>query len=218
MMRAILLGAWMLTAGFFSQPAWADIYSWVDADGIRHISDVNPPPGAQIFLRTPSTPAENRVEEALAREEEQDLRKARRAKEEERMREQRVALENRLAETEAKVEDAQRALERVQERLEAARARYESNRRYAGSLVYGTRFFGTPQHDRFKQRQPLHRKPFVGSVFLERPFQLGAITIPLLNFHDPFRRTAPRHTPNIRHRSAHGKPHPRRRHGGNHLP
>ena len=213
-MRTTLLAACLLVAGLWVRGAQADIYSWVDDDGVRHISNVNPPPGAEVFLRTPAAPSPALAGKARAQRATSTFEEDLRARENERLREHRTALGDRLAETEEKVEAAQRALERAQERLVAARARYESDRRFAGSLVYGTRIVVTPRHDRFRRHKPSHVKHARGSIFLDRPFRLGAITIPLFNARDHFRKPQRRWDPEKHRRPVNGKPHLKRRRGG----
>ena len=211
-MRTTFLTACLLVAGLWGQGAQADIYSWVDGEGVRHISNVNPPPGAEVFLRTPSAPSPPSTAKAPAQRETSTFEED--AREKERLRERQTALEDRLAATEEKVEDAQRALRRARERLAAARARYESERRLAGSLVYGTRIVVTPRHDRFRRHKPAHGKHTQHSIFLDRPFQLGAITIPLFNARDHFRKPQRRYDPEKHRRPVNGKPHLKRQRGG----
>ena len=213
-MRTTLLAACLLVAGLWVRGAQADIYSWVDDDGVRHISNVNPPPGAEVFLRTPAAPSPALAGKARAQRATSTFEEDLRARENERLREHRTALEDRLAATEEKVEDAQRALEGARERLAAARTRYESERRFAGSFVYGTGFVATPRHDGYRRHKPAHGKHTQRSIFLDRPFQLGAITIPLFNARDHFRRSPPRHPGAISHRQrGHDEPHDRRQRG-----
>ena len=213
-MRTTLLTACLLVAGLWGQGAQADIYSWVDGDGVRHISNVNPPPGAEVFLRTPSSPSPPSAEKAPAQREASTVEEDLRARGKERLRERQTALEDRLAATEEKVEDAQRALEGARERLAAARTRYESERRFAGSFVYGTGFVATPRHDGYRRHKPAHGKHTQRSIFLDRPFQLGAITIPLFNARDHFRKRQHRYDPEKHRRPVNGKPHLKHPRGG----
>lgn len=213
-MRTTLLTACLLVAGLWVQGTLADIYSWVDGNGVRHISNVNPPPGAEVFLRTPSAPSPAVAEKPPAQRATSTFEEDLRGREKDRLRERQKALEDRLAATEEKVEDAQRALEGARERLAAARTRYESERRFAGSLVYDTRIVVTPRHDRFRRHKPSHVRRAKRSIFLDRPFQLGAITIPLFNARDHFRKRQHRYDPEKHRRPVNGKPHLKHPRGG----
>ena len=43
----------IITAGFFlSSAAFADIYEWTDADGIKHYSNYAPPKNSRILMKT----------------------------------------------------------------------------------------------------------------------------------------------------------------------
>lgn len=223
-MRAIAISIVMLAAGLWALPAWADIYMWEDANGVKHISNLNPPPEAKVFLRTKPNPSEPSAEKRDARRQENAEQDADLLEREIRLREKEAALERRLAETEAKVEDARDELERAHKKLEDVQARYEhdraKNRWYAaGPLIYRP-VYSRWRYDRYK-RHPSGRHPGhsdrrrYGITFQTRPFQLGAVHIPLYNAHDRYRRPKPHGAGSaaLKHRHrGHAQP----RHGGRH--
>jgi hypothetical protein len=173
--------ACILAAGLFSQAAWADIYIWVDDNGVKHISDLNPPPHAELFLQTDAQPYDKAAD--LAQRETEKRQDLLRAQAEIREREERLAIQ--ASELESRMEDVeqktQEALERAEDRLQAAEERYG---RYAVSFAYVARPFGA-RHYRYKHAgHPTGHR--VVPSFEGRPFSLGAIHIPLFSARDYF--------------------------------
>jgi hypothetical protein len=70
-MRIRLLGAaWpaVLAGALVLQPAWADIYTWVDASGTVNISNLSPPEGARVTNVTHEVPQKTATRDDAARE------------------------------------------------------------------------------------------------------------------------------------------------------
>lgn len=198
-MRVLILAACILTAGLGAARAWADIYIWEDADGVRHISNLNPPPGAEIFVRTPAPPPEASAEAARGEVEAPSVQAQIRAGED-RLREQEkeADLERRLAAVEARIEEAKEELERARQGLSAAKARdrdeEESGWRYAGTVVYTPAPYSRAHPKRFRRPAWGAGRLRQGLPYLVSPFRLGAVHIPLINAHDRFRRAKPHRT------------------------
>lgn len=142
---ACLIG--ILTVWIWAPTAVADIYSWSDENGILHFTNRNPPPEAELFLKTKEGPYEEAV--ARAQTETAAQRELRRAQDEAREQEERLA--EKAAELERRTEEANRkaeeALARAEELAEAANRGYTSSRGYALGyayypLSYGYRYYG----------------------------------------------------------------------------
>lgn len=188
-MRTITLWACMLAAGLWAQAVGADIYTWVDGNGVRHITNLNPPPQAEIFLHTPEDPPTG-----IAQERRSDAEKAEdpvtAAAE---MRKGEESLAGQAAELERRIEAAGReveeTIERAQARLRAAEARRDRELRYAAPLVIVTRPSRARQDHHKAPRGRAGKRP--GTASIEgRPFHLAPIRIPLSSLGSPFRRTA----------------------------
>ena len=150
--------------------AWADIYSWMDADGVRHISNLNPPAHAEVPILTEEQDFDEVTVQA-PQEAEMQLRER-----EARLARQKVELERRIDKTEQKAQDA---LQEAEQRLAAAEARWETNRRYViPTVAYVYRPYGGPHYrhtpSRYRPGHRLGRPSLTG-----RPFHLGPIHLPL---------------------------------------
>lgn len=206
-MPSITVVACVLTATLWSLAARADIYVWVDADGIRHISNVNPPTGADVFLVT-GDPTPTDAPGSAPPSPEPDARPAEIRERADRLKKRQAALERRLADVEEKVDAARSALERAQQRLSEAQASAARETRYAGTVVYHAGYL-RPRHHRFPyHRWKSHRRGSSPSL-AGRPFRLGAVHIPLINAHDPIRRAKPRRVGDSKRYGHRGSPHPR---------
>jgi len=152
---------------------WADIYSWMDADGVRHISNLNPPAHAEVLIPTDERDFDEATVQA---QQEAEKRQMQLRERETRLARQKAALECRIDETEQKAQDV---LQEIEQRLAAAEARWATNRRYIISIVtYVYRPYGGPHHRskpfRYRPDHRLGRPSLTG-----RPFHLGPIHLPL---------------------------------------
>lgn len=188
-MRTITLWACMLAAGLWAQAIGADIYTWVDINGVRQITNLNPPPQAEIFLHTPEDPPPGSTQERRSDAEKREHPVAAAAQ----MREREERLARQAAGLERRIEAAGRAveetIERAQARLRAAEARRDRELGYATPLVIVTR----PSGDRQGHHRAAHgragNRPGTSSIE-GRPFHLAPIRIPLSDLGSPSRRTA----------------------------
>ncbi len=164
--------------------AWADIYSWKDADGIRHISNLNPPAHAEVLIPTEEGGSDEATVQARQEAEKQQmLLREREAQLARQKADQRAELERRLAETEQKT---QQVLQETEQRLAAVEARYArwaANRRYLIPVTtYGYRPYGGPHYRPKPSRYRSNHRPGHGSgrpSLTVHPFHLGAIHLPL---------------------------------------
>lgn len=199
-MRSIVFYALFLVVGLWCAPVWADIYIWVDEEGVRHISNVHAPPQAKLLLRTEDTPSP--ADDHQARQAAERQRELERAQAEIREREEQLA--RREAELERRIEAAEKNAEAARDRIEAAEARYERERKQAVAFSYVVRpykfghyrYQNRPhghRHYRFKRH---HYRPAqrYGLSIARRPLRLGSTVI---TFHSG------RHT--YREHSRHGK-------------
>jgi hypothetical protein len=114
----------------------ADIYVWTDEGGIRHFSNRDSHPEAELFLKTMEGPYEEAVERAQKENEKQ--RKLARAEADLQERKERLA--EKIAElerrTEAAKQEAQEAIERTEAIEAAAARRLRDDRWYATGTAY----------------------------------------------------------------------------------
>ena len=176
-MQAMISMICILTAAVWIPQTWADIYIWTDEDGVRHISNLNPPAYAEVLLETEEPiddvaphRAQQEVErqQAQAREREMQLDR------------QKAELERRIEETEQKTQEA---LERAEERLAAAEARYEpwtaDRSDTFSTITYFYRPYGflhyRHKHPGYHRSGNRRHSPSLAN----HPFFLGAIHLPL---------------------------------------
>ena len=172
----------LLAAGLFTQAAWADIYTWKDDDGTRHVSNTNAPPHAELLLHTDEQPQNEAA--APTRQEDENQQALRQAQA--RIRESEAKLERRRAELERRIaeaeEKAQAALEQAGDRVTAAEARYdrwEADRRYAYStMTYIYRPYTYWRYPRKYLNYRWSHRPHSPS-FARRSFPLESIHLPL---------------------------------------
>jgi predicted ribosome quality control (RQC) complex YloA/Tae2 family protein len=121
-MKYIILFTGIMAVCLWGPAVDADIYVWTDEGGIRHFSNRDSHPEAELFLKTMEGPYEEAVERA--QEETEKQRELERAEADLQERKERLA--EKIAElerrTEAAKQEAQEALERA-EAIEAAAAR-----------------------------------------------------------------------------------------------
>lgn len=181
-MRSAVCWGIMLASVVWISAAWADIYVWVDEDGLRHISNMNPPPHAEVLLRT-EEPSNNDASPGISRDRprrqnikrrETDIRER-----EIRLAKKEAELERRIAAVEKK---AQAALEAAAEPRAAAEApddRWAGDYRYVLPTYTYIDGYSGDRHDR--RRTPRdrgdHRR--LSPSWEGRPFHLGAIHLPL---------------------------------------
>jgi hypothetical protein len=133
-----------LAACLWGPAVYADIYVWTDESGIRHFSNRDSHPEAELFLKTMEGPYEEAVERAQKETEKQ--REVERAEAD--LQERKKRLAEKIAElerrTEAAKQEAQEALERAEAIEEAADRRRRDDRGYA----IGTAYY--PGYDRYR--------------------------------------------------------------------
>lgn len=132
----------ILVACLWSQAVYADIYVWIDENGITNFTNQPPPPGAEIFLKTMEGPHQEVVEETPKEMEMQ--RALERAQTDIRLTEERIA--EKITQLEQETAEAKRetrkALERVEELEDAAERRYRDNRwSSTGSVAYNPGYY-----------------------------------------------------------------------------
>jgi len=206
-MRPFIVWICMLVVGLWAPPTWADIYIWVDEEGVQHISNVSPPPHADLLVKS-DAPARREVamSDPQAAQQERELAQLRVEvrEREERLARREAQLEQRVEEAEKRVEDA---LAEARNRVEAAEARYKNDTiKQPIAFSYITRPYAY-RHYRYKhfRHRPVQRH---GLYLKARPFHPGSSAIS-------------RHIDRkaFRHNSRHGYRIGRSRHpGGTHAP
>jgi len=221
--RSIVFFALFLIVGLRWAPVWADIYIWIDEEGVRHISNVQAPPQAKLLLRTAETPPQ--TDDHQARQAAEQQRELEREQAEIREREEQLA--RREAELERRIEAAERDVEAAQNRIEAAEARHEREkspaiayshviRTYRYGHYRNKRHLHGDRHDRFKRHRyrPTQR---YGLSIAGRPLRLGSTVITFRSGRHDYRKHS-RHGMGLSGPRRHaGRPpnfhgHPRRHH------
>ena len=182
-MQAMIRVICILMVFLWIPQGWADIYSWTDEDGVRHISNLNPPAHAEILLRTedpvddaapPGRQPEAERQQALARAEAQVRER------ETQLARQEAELERRIAKTAQKTEEA---LQETEERLSTVEARYaqwQADRSYAFSTItYFYRPYDGYRHHRHKHPSDRTDIGLRSPSLARHPFYLGSIHLPL---------------------------------------
>ena len=135
-MKSIILFTGIMAVCLWGPAVDADIYVWTDEGGIRHFSNRDSHPEAELFLKTMEGPYEEAVERA--QEETEKQRELERAEADLQERKERLA--EKIAElerrTEAAKQEAQEALERAEAIEEAADRRLRNDRWYAIGTAY----------------------------------------------------------------------------------
>ncbi|MCB2169607.1 MAG: hypothetical protein KQI78_18265 [Deltaproteobacteria bacterium] len=135
-MKRIALFIYVVTAGLWGHGVNADIYVWTDESGIRHFSNRDSHPQAELFLKTMEGPYEEAVERAQREAEKQ--RELERAQADLQERKERLA--EKVAELERRTEAAKREAQEALDRAEAIEAavdhRYRDDRWYAVGTAY----------------------------------------------------------------------------------
>lgn len=130
-MKRIALSAWIFAVCLWGQAAYADIYVWIDDNGIRHFSNRDSHPDAKLFLKTMEGPYEEAVERAQKETEKKQALEQAQAE----IQERKERLAEKVAKLERRAEEAKReareALDRAKELEEAADRRYRDDRWYA---------------------------------------------------------------------------------------
>jgi len=147
-MRRITQFIWIFAVCLWSQAVYADIYAWIDDNGIRHFSNRNSHPEAELFLKTMEGPYEEAVERAQREAEKQRALEQAHAE----IQAQKDRLAEKVARLERRAEEAKRkareALERAKELEAAADRRYQDDRWYSTGYIsyypeyYDYRYYG----------------------------------------------------------------------------
>lgn len=181
-MRAAICLISILAGVVWVSAAWADIYVWVDEDGLRHISNLNPPPHAEVLLHTEEPPhndAAGRLIQEQRRRQEIKKRDANSRRREARLAQREAELERRI---EAVEQNTQAALDMTAERLAAIEARDDDGATYRRYVLPGTTYiYGASKHRHHRRGhrgdREAHRRDRLS--FEGHPFHLGAIHLPL---------------------------------------
>ena len=171
----------ILASAIWIPHAWADIYSWRDADGIRHISNINPPAHAEVLIPT----EERDFDEATvqAQQEEAEEQQIQLREREAQLARREAELERRLDETEQKANEVLQETEQRIAVVEACYASWATDRCYViPTTTYCYRPCGGPHYRRKPSRYRSNHGPGHGlgrPSLTGRPFHLGAIHLPL---------------------------------------
>lgn len=110
-----------MTAGL---PAFADIYSWTDENGVRHYSDTLPEDAGMVTV-TPEIPHDSEADQNTWQAHQEMIRQV----EQEQRESEKNELEERLKRTEKKLQTAERKADKALEEAKAARNIAEEKQR-----------------------------------------------------------------------------------------
>jgi hypothetical protein len=130
---AVILAAFGFV-GFSVSSAGADIYSWIDENGVKNFTNQAPPKQATLFMKTPEIPHD---EEADLRRREMDQLEVTRfelAEREAFLRKQAQEAERRLAEANARADAALQEADRIVQEAQDVAENTDYN---SGTFVYG---------------------------------------------------------------------------------
>jgi len=135
-MKCISLFTGIMAVCLWGPAVDADIYVWTDEGGIRHFSNRDSHPEAELFLKTMEGP----YEEAVERAQEENEKQRELARAEADLQERKERLAEKIAElerrTEAAKQEAQEAIERAEAIEAAAARRLRDDRWYATGTAY----------------------------------------------------------------------------------
>jgi hypothetical protein len=113
----------------FASSAFADIYEWTDADGVKHYSNYAPPENSRIMMKTKEEPYDEEADRARAEAERQAQLESTRleiAQREAELELREAEAERRLAQADRLAEEAQRDAESSIEDAENSRSTFQS--------------------------------------------------------------------------------------------
>lgn len=199
-MRLIALFTCILTAGLWGQAGYADIYVWTDENDVKHFTNQNPHPDAEILMRTKEIPYDEAADRV--RWEDEMRRELLQAQAEihdraARLAEKQAEVQQRIAEADRMVEEAQKRAEKL---LESANDRYDSDRRHSDSYTYYPKSLKSRHYPYSKYYYRGH-----GGIYYQKPHKFH-------NGHHRFKRHRFRKSHHFRKRFTL----PKVRHGGTH--
>jgi len=179
-MRSVICLIGILVGTVWIPAAWSDIYVWVDKDGLRHVSNLNPPAHAEVLLHTEGpSPDDAAGSVPLEQQRRQDMKDRETVirEREARLAQREAELERRIAAVEQK---SQAALDQTAEALAAVAARdthgAKERRCVLPTIIYRHGLYGYRTH-RHRGARQAHRGDALS--FERHPFHLGAIRLPL---------------------------------------
>jgi TolA-binding protein len=168
-MRLFALFTCLLAACLWSRAGHADIYVWVDENDVKHFTNQNPPPEAEVLMRTKEIPYDEAADHARREaEKRQELLRARAQLREleERIAQQQAEAQRQIAEARRRAEEA---LKQAEDLRASAEERYDSDHDYTDSYAYypgylipGLYYRSSKYYDRAYDRI-FHYKPHIFS-------------------------------------------------------
>lgn len=149
---ALCLGGLLLSG--IAGAASADIYSWVDAEGIRHFSNHVPPKSAEAFEITVETPYVPPSAEELREAQKAEIL----AEVERKIAEMEAANVERLRSAQREIEAAREEAASAIEEAEALKKAAELNSRPVKKTVVYYRYFPHHPGEHFHQKKPVPRQ------------------------------------------------------------
>jgi hypothetical protein len=163
-MRLFTFFICILVSCLWVQVGNADIYVWVDENGVKHFSNGNPPAHAKVLMRTKEIPYDESADHARQEtERQQELLQAQTEilEIEAQLAEQQVELQRRIAEADRKAEEA---LQHTEDLLDYANDRYDSDHKYYSDYAYYPKNF-KPRH----YRSSKYHYPAYGGIYYHKP-------------------------------------------------
>ena len=107
--------------------ASADIYSWVDENGVRHFTNGTPPKHAELLIKSPEITHDEEADRQRIEEDRLALARAELAEKEAALLQQQLEAERRLAAANARAEAALQQADQILQEAEAAAEAYDND-------------------------------------------------------------------------------------------
>lgn len=124
--KAVILVSLGLAA-FLIPAASADIYSWMDEDGVRHFTNQAPPKHAKLLIKSPEISHDEEAHERRLEEDRLELARQELAEREAFLLQQQLEAERRLAAANARAEAALQQADQILQEAEAAAESYNND-------------------------------------------------------------------------------------------
>lgn len=143
--KAVILVSLGLAA-FLIPAASADIYSWIDENGVRHFTNQAPPKHAKLLIKSPEISHDEEAHQRRLEEDQLELARQELAEREAFLLQQQLEAERRLAAANARAEAVLQQADQILQEAEAAAEYYDNNRGSSYGYYYPYYRLGHKRH------------------------------------------------------------------------
>jgi hypothetical protein len=176
MMNRINIAALILAslglAGFMIPAASADIYSWVDENGVRHFTNQSPPKHAELLIKSPEVTYDEEADQRRVEEDKLELARQELAEKEALLLQQQLEAERRLAAANDRAEAAIEQADQILQEAEAAAEAYENDRWRSNGYYYPYYRIGHRKHyiSHYRHKGLYRKHPY---KYRQHPYAYG---------------------------------------------